>query len=96
MNGSTETTFYVLPSTLVLWWPWYRHALWAGLAADITGVCHYLGCIVAARLRCIFDSTLVSTKQPIVWDTNNSSMDGLFRMFGTIRAAIRVVCFILI
>ena len=39
MNGSTETTFYVLAVYFgSVGVHRYRHALWAGLAADITGV----------------------------------------------------------
>ena len=39
MNGSTETTFYVLAVYFgSVGVHRYRHALWSGLAADITGV----------------------------------------------------------
>lgn len=39
MNGSTETTFYVLAVYFgSVGVHRYRHALWAGLAADMTGV----------------------------------------------------------
>ena len=39
MNGPTETTFYVLAVYFgSVGVHRYRHALWSGLAADITGV----------------------------------------------------------
>ena len=48
MNGSTETTFYVLAVYFgSVGIHRYRHALWAGLAADITGV---IASVVAVQL----------------------------------------------
>ena len=48
MNGSTETTFYVLAVYFgSVGVHRYRHALWSGLAADVTGV---IASIIAVKL----------------------------------------------